>query len=112
MMKYKIVLVPFPFDDFSSTKVRPAVCLTEKIGKHDHIVIAFITSQIPPDKTLTDVALEKNDETGLKVKSTLRLHRLTTIPSGLIERQLGQISPDKKQDIRNKLVQLFELEIE
>ena len=26
-MKYKIVLVPFPFDDFSGTKVRPALCL-------------------------------------------------------------------------------------
>ena len=49
-MKYRIVLVPFPFDDFSETKVRPAVCLTEKIGKHKHIVIAFVTSQIPKDK--------------------------------------------------------------
>ncbi|HXU31960.1 MAG TPA: type II toxin-antitoxin system PemK/MazF family toxin, partial [Thermoanaerobaculia bacterium] len=29
--KHKVVLVPFPFDDLSSTKVRPAVCLTEPI---------------------------------------------------------------------------------
>lgn len=29
MTKYKVVLVPFPFDDLSSSKVRPAVCLTE-----------------------------------------------------------------------------------
>ncbi len=29
MNKGKVVLVPFPFDDLSSTKVRPAVCLTE-----------------------------------------------------------------------------------
>ncbi len=28
MTKYKVVLVPFPFDDLSSNKVRPAVCLT------------------------------------------------------------------------------------
>jgi hypothetical protein len=27
MMKGKVVLVPFPFDDLSTTKVRPAVCL-------------------------------------------------------------------------------------
>lgn len=39
MVKYKIVLVPFPFDDFSSVKVRPAVCLTNPIGKFDHIII-------------------------------------------------------------------------
>jgi len=27
MMKGKVVLVPFPFDDLSTSKVRPAVCL-------------------------------------------------------------------------------------
>ena len=32
MLKGKIVLVPFPFDDLSATKVRPAVCLTDSIG--------------------------------------------------------------------------------
>ena len=47
MLKYKVVLVPFPFDDLSSTKVRPAVCLTRAIGLHNHVVLAFITSRIP-----------------------------------------------------------------
>ncbi len=32
MTKGKVVLVPFPFDDLSATKVRRAVCLTEPIG--------------------------------------------------------------------------------
>jgi len=31
MTKGKVVLVPFPFDDLSATKVRPAVCLTNPI---------------------------------------------------------------------------------
>jgi len=31
MTKGKVVLVPFPFDDLSATKVRPAVCLTGPI---------------------------------------------------------------------------------
>lgn len=42
-MKNKIVLVPFPFDDFTASKVRPALCLTNITGKHRHIIIAFIT---------------------------------------------------------------------
>ncbi len=45
-MKHKIVLVPFPFDDFTGIKVRPAVCLTHKITGYNHVVIAFLTSQI------------------------------------------------------------------
>lgn len=108
-MKYKIVLVPFPFDDFSETKVRPAVCLTEKIGKYNHIVIAFITSKMSGDKNESDIELEKGDETGLKLNSVIRLHRLVTIPSELIKRQLGQIPVKKKAEIRHKLSELFGL---
>ena len=108
-MKYKIVLVPFPFDDFSGTKVRPAVCLTEKTGKFNHIVIAFITSKVSKDKTETDIELDKGDETGLKVNSLLKLNRLTTIPAELIKKQLGQIPAKKKIEIKQKLVLLFDL---
>ena len=37
MIKGKIVLVPFPFDDLVASKVRPAVCLTNRIGHHHHV---------------------------------------------------------------------------
>lgn len=108
-MKYKIVLVPFPFDDFSETKVRPAVCLTDRIGKYNHIVIAFITSKTAGGRTESDIELEKSEETGLKLNSVIRLHRLTTIPSELIKRQLGQISAKKKVEVKLKLSLLFDL---
>ncbi len=41
MTKGKIVLVPFPFDDLTSEKVRPALCLTDLIGPHRHVIVAF-----------------------------------------------------------------------
>jgi mRNA interferase MazF len=46
MTKHKVVLVPFPFDDLSGAKVRPAICLTEPIGPYRHVVLAFITSKV------------------------------------------------------------------
>ena len=54
-MRYRVVLVPFPFDDLSGTKVRPAVCLTDAVGPHRHVVLAFITSAVPPTLESTDV---------------------------------------------------------
>lgn len=45
MTKGKVVLLPFPFDDLSATKVRPVVCLTDPIGPHHHVIVAFITSR-------------------------------------------------------------------
>jgi mRNA interferase MazF len=106
-MKHSIVLVPFPFDDLSSVKVRPAVCLTDVIGTYDHIIIAFITSQPPKDKSTSDIELESSNETGLKVKSFVRLHRLITVPAQLIQRKLGQLPKSKEKELKEKLAQLF-----
>src|SRR6266542_7027945 len=88
MIKGKVVLVPFPFDDLSAMKVRPAVCLTNPIGPHRHVVLAFISSQIPRYVLPTDVVLDSGrsdfSATGLRVSSTLRLHRLMTATTSLI----------------------------
>lgn len=93
MIRYRVVLVPFPFDDLSATKARPAVCLTEPVGPHRHVVLAFITSRIRSSLLATDLLLDAGDpgfaETGLRVSSTLQLHRLMTASTTLIRRQLG-----------------------
>ena len=61
MTKHKVVLVPFPFDDLSSSKVHPAVCLTDPIGPHRHVILAFITSQVPIKPLATDLIINSSD---------------------------------------------------
>ena len=94
-------------------KVRPAVCLTEPIGPHNHVVLAFITSQISPDLLETDFVLDTRRAdfalTGLKVSSTLRLHRLMTATTSLIRRELGELSSSMKAEVDKRLRELFEL---
>ncbi len=113
MTKGKVVLVPFPFDDLSAAKLRPAVCLTNPIGIHRHVVLAFITSRIPTDLLETDVVLDSSrtdfTTTGLRVSSTLRLHRLMTVTTSLIQRELGELSPLMQAEVAEKLRKLFEL---
>jgi mRNA interferase MazF len=109
----KVVLVPFPFDDLSAQKVRPAVCLTNPVGPHRHVVLAFITSRIPNDLLETDVVLDSShanfNVTGLHMSSTLRLHRLMTLTTALIQRELGELSPEMHAEIVIKLRKLFGL---
>ena len=96
MIKNAIVLVPFPFDDFSASKVRPALCLTSEIGKYKHIIITLISSKIPDDLINSDIVINKNTDnwvgTGLTVDSVIRLHKIVTIPKSLIKRKLGTIN--------------------
>lgn len=111
MIKNSIVLVPFPFDDFSVSKVRPALCLTSEIGKFNHVIIVFITSKIPEDLVDSDILLKKESEnflgTGLTVDSVIRLHKIVTIPKSLIKRKLGSINKSVEADIKRKIAQLF-----
>lgn len=113
MIKGKVVLVPFPFDDFSSTKVRPAVCLTNPIGPHRHVVLGFISSQVPVDILESDLLLDAAkagfSSTGLRVSSVLRLHRLMTVTTSLFQRELGELSPQIQAEVDSRLRKLFGL---
>jgi mRNA interferase MazF len=113
MTKHKVVLVPFPFDDLSSTKVRPAVCLTDPIGPHRHVVLAFITSRVPAQPLGTDLVFDAEDAnfstTGLSVSSTMQLHRVMTVTTALIRRELGRLSPRMQSEVEHRLRLLFGL---
>lgn len=113
MIKNKIVLVPFPFDDFTGSKVRPALCLSNPISKYDHVVIAFISSQIPNDVLDTDIVVRKVTSgfanTGLLVNSVIRIHKLVIILKSLIKRELGVINADLQKEVLLRIDKVFEL---
>ncbi|MGH9348560.1 MAG: type II toxin-antitoxin system PemK/MazF family toxin [Vicinamibacterales bacterium] len=102
------------FDDLATQKARPAVCLTEPLTSHRHIVLAFVTSRQPDDPLDTDVVLDPEDpgfaQTGLQVRSTVRTHRLLTIASGVIRRELGSLSPNLQGRVSDAVRRLFALE--
>lgn len=112
-MRYKVVLVPFPFDDLSGSKVRPAVCLTEAIGAHRHVVLAFITSVVPSNPEPTDLLLDPHSadfsRSGSRVRSALRLHRMVTISAAIIQRQSGMLTPHLQIQVQKRLRALFAL---
>jgi mRNA interferase MazF len=111
MIRGKVVLVPFPFDDLSAAKVRPAVCLTDSIGPYRHVVLAFITSRVPSDLLDSDLLLDINHAdfptTGLRVTSTLRLHRLMTATTAIIRRELGELSDALQAEVSTRLHRMF-----
>lgn len=112
-IKHKIVLVPFPFEDFSTTKVRPALCLSGPFGKFEHVIVAFISSKL--NDQLEETELEINpmvdqwQKTGLVTKSILKLHKMVTLPKNLILRELGMFPQDKKHELDHKIKEIFGL---
>ena len=66
MLKYKIVLAPFPFGDQNARKTRPVLCLTNPVGRFDEVIVGFITSKTPEPFLSSDIKLPANKNTGLK----------------------------------------------
>lgn len=110
-MKGKVVLIQFPFDDLSSSKVRPAYCLTEAIGAYQHIILALITSRIPKTPLATDIILQTDTpdfiSSGLRQPSTLRLDHLVTLRQTMIRRELGFLEPETQASIAHILCDLL-----
>ena len=72
-----------------------------------------LRSREPTFVSATDIVLDSRQKdfaaTGLRVPSVLRLHRLVTLTSALIRRELGQLPPDLQRDVDRKLAALFGL---
>jgi mRNA interferase MazF len=91
--------------------VRPAVCLTEPIGQHQHVILAFITSRVPDEPLSTDLVMNETDNdfsaTGLRVSSSLQLHRMMTVGTNMLVRELGLLPEARQKEVEAKLKLLF-----
>jgi mRNA interferase MazF len=108
-LKGKIVLIPFPFTDLTSTKLRPALVLYEN---EKDVVAAFISSRIAKTKP-TDVLINRENpkfkQTGLKLESTLKLDKIATLSKELILGEIGEVGPKLKKEINEKFSKTFKL---
>ncbi len=110
-MKGKVVLIQFPFDDLSSSKVRSAYCLTDAIGIYQHIIFVLITSRIPKTPLNTDIILQPGHpdfaSSGLRQVSNLHLDHLVTLRQSLIRRELGSLTSETQVSIANTLCRIL-----
>ena len=80
MKRGDIVLVRFPFSDYSTTKLRPALVISANNEKY--ISVAFISSAIPVELEKTDFLLIEEDDgfiqTRLKKDSVFKMNKIAT----------------------------------
>jgi mRNA interferase MazF len=77
------------------------------------VVLAFISSQLPPTPEPTDLVIPSGDPdfpgTGLRANSVVRLHRMMTVTTGFIQRELGALSAALQAQVNQRLAKLFNL---
>ncbi len=107
-MKGKIVTVQFPFGEKDFSKLRPAYCLTNPVGKFKHLLLAFITSQ-PKEKLDSDLFLDSNlsETTGLRRDSTIRFHKVFSVPMSQLKKEIGILKPDLQKVAIEKFLKII-----
>jgi mRNA interferase MazF len=89
-----IIAVPFPFTDLSSSKLRPALIISNhSIEETGDVVIVMITSQNKSDGFNIPIT-EADISNSLPKESFVRCHRITTIDQSIVYRKIGEASRD------------------
>lgn len=99
-MKYNqgdIILLPYPFTDFSNIKQRPAVIISNNSINNQNYIVAKITSVIRNDKFSFPISLTDIDRE-LKYESEVRTNEVFTVNASIIIKKFASF---KKETLRN-----------
>lgn len=104
-----LVLVQFPFSDFTESKKRPAIVISNSLfhNNSEDILVCGVTSKITHNKS--SLRLEKSDmESGnLDLESEIRFDKITFLKKELLQNIVGKISKNKFSELYNKILDVI-----
>jgi mRNA interferase MazF len=98
-----VVLLPIPFTDLSSSKVRPAIVVGHGSWPGD-LLVAPVTSQLGN----ADLIISQWAEAGLNVPSGIK-GQICTVEVRLVRKVVGQITPQDRAALDALLRKWLEL---
>jgi len=102
-VKGDIVIMAFPFSDFSQSKKRPALVLAS-LGGED-VVVCQITSSIA--ERAIPLAAKDFEDGSLSRDSFIRPDKLFTVSSSLISYKAGKLKKEKLNAVLDKTVEII-----
>jgi len=104
-VKGDVVVLPFPYTNFSGMKKRPAVVVANLKGQNT--ILAQITTNKRDDEDL--VSLTKKDFSSgfLSSDSFIMASLIFTSDSSRISYKAGKLKTEKIKEIQNKLIEVF-----
>lgn len=103
-VKGDVVVVPFPFSDFTQAKRRPALVVVDLEG--DDIILCQITTQLNKDKY--SIIVDENDfkEGNLKQISNIRPNRIFTADTSIILYKVGTLKRRMIDRVVDKIIEI------
>ena len=107
MLKGEIYITRFPLGGTVGVKNRPTLLLAGPTGSVPEYLTAYISTAIPdpllPSDLILDPSTPEHASTNLKLRSVIRLHKLSTVHQRDIFRRLGDVAPAVWLEVEAKL---------
>ena len=104
-VKGDIVVLSYPFSDFSGTKRRPALVIADLDG--DDVILCQITSQAKTDRYAIKLQDEDFINSKLNVNSVVRPNKIFTADSNIILYTACKISGEKTDAVINAIIDII-----
>lgn len=105
--KWDLVLVSFPFTDFTTDKRRPAIIVSpDEFNTGNDVIVAFVTSQLKTPARLGDYQINFWKEAGLPKPSMVRM-KFATIDKSIIVKTLGHLKDEDQTEIEKTIISFF-----
>jgi mRNA interferase MazF len=104
-VKGEVVVIPFPFTDFTNYKKRPALVVS-LLTTHDDLILCMITSQLAKDRDALPLLASDFISGALSRPSNIRPNRLFTVNEQRVLSSVGLLTPTKLQMVIDKIVDI------
>ncbi len=105
--RWDVVLVPFPYTDFTATKRRPALIISpDNYNFGPDLAIAFVTSQMNSPSRIGDYHLKQWQAAGLPKPSMVRM-KFVTVDKAIVIKKLGRLREEDRVEIAKALLSFF-----
>jgi mRNA interferase MazF len=107
LVKGDIVIIPVPFTNIESSKLRPAVVISnDEVHKTGDVMIVQITSKLKRDGL--SIPVTNNDVTvNLPVKSYIRIHKIFVLEQKLIKGKVSSLKKAKYKEMTDRISQII-----
>lgn len=103
-----IILIPFPFAEFTNRKVRPAAVVCKTKDKYEDLVICAISSVTPQNLTDNEILLELSSQNGLRKTSVLKIDRILTAKKEYVITRIGELDKSDLVIFKAKFKELID----
>lgn len=101
-----IVLIPFPFAEFTNRKVRPASVVCETKDEYKDLVLCAISSVVSSKLNANEMLLSIDKINGLRKDSILKIDRIVTAKERDIIARIGKLNDSDLKQFKEKFKNL------